>query len=253
MDMVEGKFEVRKENGMKIVGKIFAPDGSNEKGKKYPVVIVSHGFNSCYSDLEHHGAGYVDKEIVCVMFDFCGGGERSLSDGKLTDMTPITEAEDLTLVIDFVRELEYVDETKLFLLGESQGGFESAYVAAKMPEKIRGLILWYPAFVIPSDSRKRFETNDNTCFGIELCPDYNMVAKDIDNDELMKAYEGPVLLIHGDKDSIVPISYSIEAQRKYKNAKMITILGADHGYEGQDSVDARNYSIEFIKGNNYLK
>ena len=52
--------------------------------------------------------------------------------------------------------MENVDSDQLFIQGESQGGFVGAYVAAQIPEKIKGLILWYPAFVIPDDAKRRF-------------------------------------------------------------------------------------------------
>ena len=74
----------------------------------------------------------------------------------MTQMTVLTEAEDLTEVISQVQQMENVDSDQLFIQGESQGGFVGAYVAAQIPEKIKGLILWYPAFVIPDDAKRRF-------------------------------------------------------------------------------------------------
>ncbi len=244
--MFEDKFAIKNLDGKKIVGKIFAPQLD---GKKYPTVIISHGFNSCYTDLEHHGEGYVNEGIVAIFFDFCGGGYNTLSDGTLTEMTPITEACDLLTVIEYASNLDFVDTDNLFLLGESQGGFESAYVAAQIPCKIKGLILWYPAFVIPEQSKERYKTNENTCFGIPISPDFNKVAKDIDINELMDKYSGPVFLTHGDADEIVPLSYSENAQQRYANASLVVIPKAGHGYEGEDCVKARNLSINFIKEN----
>lgn len=244
--MVEEKFTIKNSDGKKIAGKIFAPQID---GKKYPTVIISHGFNSCYADLEHHGAGYANEGIVAIFFDFCGGGYNTLSDGTLTEMTPITEANDLLAVIEYASNSDYVDTDNLFLLGESQGGFESAYVAAQIPDKIKGLILWYPAFVIPEQSKERYKTNDNTCFGIPISPEFNEVAKDIDINDLMDKYRGPVLLTHGDADEIVPLSYSEHAQQRYTNASLKVIPKAGHGYEGEDSENARKLSISFIKKN----
>ena len=244
--MVEEKFTIKNSDGKKIAGKIFAPQID---GKKYPTVIISHGFNSCYADLEHHGAGYANEGIVAIFFDFCGGGYNTLSDGTLTEMTPITEADDLLAVIEYASNLDFVDTDNLFLLGESQGGFESAYVAAQIPDKIKGLILWYPAFVIPEQSKERYKTNDNTCFGIPISSEFNEVAKDIDINDLMDKYRGPVLLTHGDADEIVPLSYSEHAQQRYTNASLKVIPKAGHGYEGEDSENARKLSISFIKKN----
>ena len=44
----------------------------------------------------------------------------------------------------------------------------------------------YQTFVIPDDAKRRFEENDNTCFGQQLSPDYNKVAKDIQTEGITK-------------------------------------------------------------------
>ena len=75
-------------------------------------------------------------------------------------MTVLTEAEDLTEVISQVQQMKNVDSDQLFIQGESQGGFVSAYVAAQIPEKIKGLILWYPAFVIPDDAKQGMDLTE---------------------------------------------------------------------------------------------
>ena len=110
--------------------------------------------------------------------------------------------------------MKNVDSDQLFIQGESQGGFVSAYVAAQIPEKIKGLILWYPAFVIPDDAKRRFEENENTCFGQQLSPDYNKVAKDIDIFNVITGYKKSVMIIHGENDNCVPILIQSK-QKKY--------------------------------------
>ena len=239
-----------KSNGQKIVGKAYIPDQGNGP---FPAVIFSHGFNGTFSDIEGHGHGFSEAGIICIFFDFCGGGENSKSDGTLQEMNVLTEAEDLKVVIEEISRLEYVDSTHLFLQGESMGGFVSAYVAAQMPEKIKGLVLWYPAFVIPDDSRKRVEDGDNTCFGLQLSPDFNTIAMSIDIYEVIGNYHGPVRIIHGDKDFVVPLSYSEKAQRTYANAELDVIMDAEHGFNGADSETARCFSVSFIQENSSYK
>ena len=167
-------------------------------------------------------------------------------DGKITkeEFDKVVNEE-----ISQVQQMENVDSDQLFIQGESQGGFVGAYVAAQIPEKIKGLILWYPAFVIPDDAKRRFEENDNTCFGQQLSPDYNKVAKDIDIFNVITGYKGPVVIIHGESDNCVPISYSEHAEKVYDNVKLIRIPSAGHGFDGKDSQFAREQSIEFIKKN----
>ncbi|MDY5776151.1 MAG: alpha/beta fold hydrolase [Lachnospiraceae bacterium] len=243
--MIQEELVFQKKNGHKIAGKAYLAG----KDAQYPTVIFAHGFGSNYRQLQHHGDGFAEAGINCIFFDFCGGGLESLSDGAMTQMTVLTEAEDLREVIDQVLQLDYVDPYRLFVQGESQGGFVAAYTAAQMPEKIKALVLWYPAFVIPDDSKKRFEKNDNTCFGMALCPDYNRASKDIDIFNVITGYKGPVKIIHGEEDALVPVSYSQRAQKAYDNASLTVIAKAGHGFDGEDSSFAREQSIAFIKEN----
>ena len=85
-----------------------------------------------------------------------------------------------------------------------------------------------------------FEENANTCFGQQLSPDYNKVAKDIDIFNVITGYKGPVVIIHGESDNCVPISYSEHAEKVYDNVKLIRIPSAGHGFDGKDSQFARD-------------
>ena len=232
-----------KENGKKIAAKAYLPGDGRDK---YKTAIFSHGFGGCYKDLEHHGEAFAQRGIACVFIDFCGGGMRSESDGNMLEMTVLTEMEDLREAIAHVEKLEFVLPNELSLIGESQGGFVSAMVAAQLPEKINKLVLWYPALVIPDDSRRRFAEGDNTCFGTPLSPDYNAASKDIDVFAEIPKYRGPVKIIHGDKDTVVPISYSNRAVEVYENAELLVIEGAGHGFDGEDSKLAGKVSAEFL-------
>ena len=49
-------------------------------------------------------------------------------------------------------------------------------------------------------------------------------------EEAIDRYTGPVLITHGDQDEAVPVSYGIEAARRYKNAELKLIPGDDHCY-----------------------
>lgn len=218
-----------------------------KEGGKRPVVIFSHGFGSNFRELMHHGEGFMEAGICCLFFDFCGGGMESLSDGVMTDMTVQTECEDLKTVIAGVKELENVDPDKIFLQGESMGGLISALTAVEYPEEIAAMVLWYPAFVIPEDCAKRYANGVNECFGLALNEHFNEQAMDIDVYGKIGSYEGPVLIIHGDRDPVVPYNCSERALRVYPDGELIRMSGAGHGFDGEDSRAAREYSIDFIR------
>ena len=235
---------ITKENGYRIVMKEYLP---GENPGRCPVVIFSHGFGGNLREIEHHGPGFADAGIACIFFDFCGGGADSQSDGSMNEMTVLTEADDLTAVIKAVRKLDYADPDRIFLAGESMGGFVSAYVASQMPEDIKGLVLWYPAFIIPEDARMRYEAGKTTALGLPIGPDYSKTAMNIDIYNVISRYTNPVKIIHGDEDTIVPLRYSEEALRVYEQASLEVIKGAGHGFNGADSLRAEKLSVEFVK------
>lgn len=180
-----------------------------------------------------------------------------MSDGVMTEMSVLTETEDLLTVIEEIRsqrnhELDCLDTDNIFLMGESQGGYVSALVASKLPDQIRGLILWYPAFVIEEVAKEELKTGHsitNDIFGIKVGRIYDEDAASVDIYKEIKKYERNVLIIHGDYDRIVPVSYSERAYHTYKNASLYVVPGAGHGFNGQDSFNMGRMSAEFIRKN----
>lgn len=239
-------FEFKKENSCMLRGRMYKPDGTD----RFPLVIYSHGFGSCYADIEHHGPGFAENGMACFFIDFCGGGPKSTSDGDMRDMTVFTEAEELEMVMEELGKLEYIDKEQIFLVGESQGGFVSALAAVRNPQKVKAICLWYPAFVIPDDARKYFpdgKVTDRLQFGLPVGKAYSESVIEMDIYEEIKSYSGRVLIIHGDRDGVVPLSYSERALKSYKDASLYVMKGADHGFEGEDSAKARMLTIDFIK------
>lgn len=240
--VIEENFEVKKSDGKVIRGVIYRPDSDGA----FKTVIFSHGFNSCYKNLMGHGKFYAESGIAIIYYDFCGGGMETVSDGSMLDMTLMTEADDLKNMMDYTLGLPFVDKDQLYLQGESQGGLISSIVAVDRKDEIKGLVLWYPAFVIPDDSKKRIEEGATDVFGIKLSPNYDKVAISVDITELWKGFDKPVLIVHGDKDGIAPIDYSRRAIEVYEDAELVEIIGSDHGFNEEDSITARDESIDFI-------
>ncbi|MBE5775789.1 MAG: alpha/beta hydrolase [Clostridiales bacterium] len=117
------------------------------------LLILSHGFGGSHTNHQDYADFFLSKGMSVFNLDFCGGGLESKSDGSMLEMTVLTEAADLNAVIDhFKNDPRF---TKLFLMGFSQGGFVSSYVAAQRPEDVAGLVLEYPAYVLQDDARKR--------------------------------------------------------------------------------------------------
>ena len=241
--MVQGTFTIRKKNDQNIAGHIFLPD---QEGR-YPVVIFSHGFGGNCIALMEHGPAVAEAGFGAVFFDFCGGGIGIESDGIMAEMTVQSEMEDLKTVTEEIRSKAWADPENLFYTGESMGGMVSALVAAEKPGWVKALGLWYPAFVVPDDARKRCESGVHSVFGLELNPRFDELAMAIDVYHTIGAYKGPVKILHGDRDDMVPISYSERAVQVYENAQLEVFRGAEHVFEGKDSDLAIDKTLEFFR------
>ncbi len=236
-----------KKSGKKIRGMLFLPEETDRgMAGKLPLVIFSHGFGSNFRELMHHGEGFAESGLCCLFFDFCGGGTASSSDGTMQEMTILSECEDLQTVITCVKELDYVDPERIFLQGESMGGLVSALVAARHPQDIRAMVLWYPALGIPDDARIRVREGRHEVFGLSLSETFDIDAMEIDVYTELQAYDKPMLIIHGTADNIVPIRYSERAAAVWADARLKAMPGAGHGFDGPDSIAARELSVSFI-------
>lgn len=90
----------------------------SKKDGKYPLVIYSHGYGYNMSLID--GERLAENGIAVYEFDFCGGSPYSKSDGKSTDMSVLTQAEDLDAVIEKLSGQPFVDNDKIYLSGGSQ-------------------------------------------------------------------------------------------------------------------------------------
>ena len=211
-------------DGLTIKGTVFLPKGKTD----CPIAVISHGFmaNQMFSQI--HAQNLAKMGYAAFCFDFCGGTLVGSSDGDSTDMSVLTEAEDLKAVIEFAKEQSYTDENELVLLGCSQGGFVSAIVAAEMKEEVDALILLYPALCIPDDARSgemmfaKFDPQNVPetfwCGPMKLGSQYVTDVIEMDPYEIINQYTGKVLIIHGNQDETVDISYALRAVETYSQA-----------------------------------
>ena len=232
----------------KIVGELYLPNNDLDF---FSLLIVSHGFNNNMDNTRNDAIEFVKLGFATFIFDFIGGGSSIKSDGKMTEMSVLTEAEDLNVVIEYLIELDEIDENNIFLMGQSQGGFVSTYVACTRDD-IKGLINFYPAYVIRDDAIKAYATEDlvpdtYTVMGyITVGKIYWQDATSFDIYDLMPDYDKDVLIIHGTADSIVPYEYAVRASETFPSAELMTIQGADHGFSGQNRTNALDKSKEYL-------
>ena len=170
----------------------------------------------------------------------------------MKEMSVLTEAADLSAVIDRMKEMPEVNPEQIFLLGASQGGFVASYVAGTRPEDVAGVIALYPAYVLQDNAWKQTPDPENipetiTLMGITLGGIYNRDAQSFDIYDVIKNYPGKVLILHGTVDSIAPISYSERAAEVFPDAELIRYEGANHGFMGKELIDSEERSVAFVQ------
>jgi len=241
--MITKEITIRHHN-RNISGQLYLP-----KKDKFYVVILSHGFNGSSDDFAEYAKILAENGIGACIFDFCGGSLRSKSDLSTTEMTVFTEKEDLFSVIDFIEKQKYTDS--IFLFGASMGGLVSALCAEECSDKIQGMILLYPALCVADNWNEKFpdahdipdihkvwEVPLGKCF-FETLHNFN-VFEHIGN------YQKNVLIIHGDKDEIVPLEYSVKANEIYINSELQVFEGEGHGFSDIGVKETINIIMDFL-------
>ena len=229
-----------KTKGGYIYGKTFAPEGTGDKmPDKIPAMILSHGYNSSHEDVSDLASALAEQGVYACCYDFRGGSVRSKSSGSSTEMSIQSEIDDLRAVIAHIEALDFVDIEKIYLYGESQGGFVSALTA---DEKIKGLYLLYPAFCIPDNWEGRTIEVEADFMGMTLSNRFCEGLPGYDVFEHIKKYSGTVKIYHGDSDKLVSLPYAQKAAESFKNAELIVFGGEGHGF----SSSARKKLVDLI-------
>jgi uncharacterized protein len=260
----ENKVFYRSKDGAKLCGIFMLP--KNARG----YTLLAHGitmdkneWNNFYVDIAHQ---LFRKNIASLRFDFRGHGE---SGGTQKDITIMGELLDIEASANKIYS-KWND--KISIIGTSFGAGPAILYAAKNNNKIKCLILLCPVldyiatFLKPitpwakeTFNEKGFKYLENNGY-ILLDGDFKLGANLIEEFKLIKPYEllskldCPVLMIHGDKDTMVPYKISKKYSSINKKSEFITLKGADHGFiaindetgESKESYKNKKFVIDKI-------
>ena len=235
-------------HGRQIDATVYRP----ERDGRLPVVIFSHGFNGHQSDFGHITKLLSEHGIASVCYNFCGGGTRDESGFPTTQMSLLTEKEDLFAVLDEVRCCHWADAEHIYLFGASQGGMVSALAAEERPEQIRAMMLLYPAFCIADDWQRKYPKPEDMpeemdFWGVMLGRAYREAVEGFHIDERTGGYEKPVLIMHGTEDPVVPIAYSESAAKRYPDAGLEIFPGEGHGFTPEGDRRVAQMALAFLQ------
>ncbi len=223
-------------DGIKLHAKIERPENS----EKCPLCILIHGFTG-HMEEEHIISvkdAMIDTGVAVLRVEMYGHGG---SEGEFRKHTLYKWVTNALAVVEYAKKLDFV--TELYLCGHSQGGLLTMLVGGMCPDELKGIIPMSPAWMIPDGARQGHildmdfdpkhipEVLDS--WGLVLDGDYVRTAQTIHVEDEIARYEGPVLIVHGAADPVVPFAYVDKAVKLYKDAKLVLIEDADHCFGGK--------------------
>lgn len=216
-------------------GKLFTP--SPAAMEPLPALVCAHGFGSNYLSCVPYAWAFVELGFAVCCFDFCGGGYAVRSTGNPLDMTVATEAENIHAVVQAMCDLDEVDEERVFVLGEGQGGLAACLYGDDHPSECAGLVLVHPTLNLHDETRRLFPTKKNipTSYrhlGMRVGRAFGEAAWDTNPYEHMQRFEGDVLIVHGDEDTSVPLDYSRRAANVFTYAWLEVVRHGRHAFKG---------------------
>ena len=239
----EERVEFDNGNGAKLVGVLSMPS------EHAPIVIFCHGLGSSkdsgtYRGLQH---GLNAFGIGTLRFDSYGHGE---SDGKFEHFTITEGIRDVEQAHHYLRNR--YPHAKIGLTGSSIGGAAVYYAAPNLD--ITGVAPMCPALDSQKVWKKRagatkmkeWEKKGSITYTTyagqkqTLAYQYYEDAGDYDPEKVKITV--PVLIVHGDKDQIVPYADSQKIS-KSKGHTLIKIKGADHNFTGDGQQDKRIHAV----------
>lgn len=191
---------------------------------KYPTIIYAHGFTGNKTGDNRMGVDLArflcEKGFVVIRFDYIGSGE---SEGDFETGTSFSGwLEDFQTVLKWVENFTYTDSSKIGIIGHSFSGAIVTHIPTICPtvkkvcalapvfklkesfkETIIGDRLWEAALsgqVIQDFYNKKYS----------LAPFFVKDLLTFDMKETAKKVSTPMLIIHGEKDKVLPYQDSIE-------------------------------------------
>lgn len=197
-----------------------------------PTVLLIHGSPGAWDAfINYLGDSTMVEKMRLIAIDRAGFGK---SDFGKTEKNLKKQAEALKPILE-----QYQNGQKVILVGHSYGGPLIARLAMDYPEYVRGLIFLAPSIAPDLEKTKWFQYPADWVLLRWIVPRAAVVS----NQEIMhlkgdlekmlplwKDIKCPVMYIHGEKDSLVPIGNADFAQKMLENAKveMTRIPQTDH-------------------------
>lgn len=232
--------------------KIYAPDDSTAKG----VILGIHGFAG---DKESPALAMLAERsnregIALVCFDFPAHGKSAVGEDELTVGNCIR---DVLFMADYCREVFPVKDRRIF--ATSFGGYIALLCADQLADF--HMVLRAPAVTIPEHilldilgmTAEMFKTKSPVQCGFErpIMLPYSFYEDLCQHRVMDREYSDPMLIIHGNRDDIVPRADIEGFCSLHPTMRPASIDGADHRFKNPGELEkAIELAIRFWNGEN---
>lgn len=197
-------------------GVIHHPD-SSPRG----CIITCHGLLSTKDSDKYISLGehFSRKRFALLRFDFRGCGE---SDGALKDSTVTARQEDLRAAVAYIERRLPSCARRLGFLGSSMGGF-IALLVAPCHAAVKAVVTWAAPFSFEAVG-KTVSRSTSPEIGLDFFTDAGRYRP-----QQFVPRVNNLLIIHGDRDTTVPVDHAHHLYRTASEPRGLKIIGgADH-------------------------
>ncbi|MDB4107702.1 prolyl oligopeptidase family serine peptidase [Bacteroidia bacterium] len=241
--------------------------------KEVPIVVFAHGFKG----FKDWGAWPLAGEIFAVKglpffkFNFSHNGTTPENLTEFTDLESFgnnnfkKEYDDLGFVLDFIEnkapKFDFDWNGRIYLIGHSRGG-GIALLRASNDERITKCATWASV----SDLERYIEikdfahwqkdgvwitkngrTNQDMPVYFQFIQAYAENAKLLNMSSTLETLECPLLIVHGSKDTVVPISDAHTIYDDVIHSIMVEIEGGDHTFNTKHPLNERKIPKAFAE------
>lgn len=224
------------DDGILLNGLLDLPDNGAER---YPLVVYLHGVTGCMEERQN--------TAICRAMNRAGFGTLRLdlyghgtSGGEFRNHTLWKWISNALTALNYSLQLPQV--TGVWLAGHSQGGLTAMLAGHMMRDRLSGLLLFSPAWMIPEAARRgnllgiRFDPEHLPLDGASASDypvgsNYIRVAQTIHAEEAVRGFRRPVLLVHGADDQTVPMGWSDALSKLYEACTYVRIPDETHCYD----------------------
>lgn len=207
-------------NGKLLHGTYFAKEGAKQ------VLLFSHGNGGNIAHRLPAVIHMLNLGASVLVYDYQGYGQ---SEG---DPSVGGIVEDGIGAYDFLNKVKGWKPSQIIAYGESLGCAVTCQISKQ--REVAGVVLQSGFSSLPTAARDRF-------IWLNLFPDFTFPQPQLNNCEILAQSKVPLLLIHGEKDEILPIKYA-DQMYKAATAKKQFIRLKHSGHNDVLNLDLKEYT-----------